>query len=334
MSFLKKLAFATAVAAVMAGAAVAPAMAQNMKIALVVKNLGNGFFDAANKGAQEAAAELGGVEVIYTGPTQATPEGQIDIINQLVSQKVNAIAISANDADALVPALQAAMNAGITVISFDSGVSKEGRQMNLLASATDLIGNQNLKMASDLLGGAGGDVAVLSATSTATNQNSWIEVMKRDAGNYAGLNLTTVVYGDDKQDKSYTEAKGLIDSNPNLKVIIAPTTVGIAAAAQYVTDQKLIGKVMVTGLGLPSEMIKHVQSGAAPQFALWNPIDLGYAATTIAFNLATKKETAKAGGELSMGKLGKVKLNDDLSGPMAPPFVFDAKNIEEFSKVY
>jgi rhamnose transport system substrate-binding protein len=334
MSLLKKLAVATAAATLLIGMAASGAMADNMKIALVVKNLGNGFFDAANKGAQEAAKEIGGIDVIYTGPTQATPEGQIDIINQLVSQKVNAIAISANDADALVPALQAAMKAGVTVISFDSGVSKDGRQMNLLASATQLIGDQCLKMASDLLKGEKGDVAVLSATSTATNQNAWIDVMKADIGKFPNLNLTTVVYGDDKQDKSYTEAKGLIDSNPNLKVIIAPTTVGIAAAAQYVEDNKLVGKVLVTGLGLPSEMINHVKSGAAPQFALWNPIDLGYAAVTIAYNIASGKEKPEAGGELSMGKLGKVKLDDDLSGPMAPPFVFDASNIDEFSKVY
>ena len=92
--------------------------------------------------------------------------------------------------------------------------------------------------------------------------------------------------------------------------------------------------MLVTGLGLPSEMLNHVKSGAAPQFALWNPIDLGYAATTIAYNLATGKEKATAGGELCMGKLGKVKLDDDLSGPMAPPFVFDASNIDEFSKIY
>ncbi|HET8726199.1 MAG TPA: substrate-binding domain-containing protein, partial [Alphaproteobacteria bacterium] len=165
MSIVRKLAFTTAIAAVMLGAAVPAAVADNMKIALLVKNLGNGFFDAANKGAEQAAKDLGDVDIIYTGPTQPTPEGQIDIINQLVSQKVNAIAVSANDADALVPALQRAMDAGITVISFDSGVSKDGRQMNLLASATDLIGDQNLKMADDLLNGQKGDVAILSATS-------------------------------------------------------------------------------------------------------------------------------------------------------------------------
>jgi len=333
MSILKRaLAMGAAAAAVLTLAS-GPASAETT-IALLVKNLGNGFFDAANKGAEEAATELGDVKIIYTGPTQATPEGQIDIINSLVAQGVNAIAISANDQDAVVPALKKAMDRGVTVISFDSGVAKAGRQMNLLASATKLIGDQCLKMASDLLNGQKGNVAVLSATSTATNQNAWIEVMQNDVGMYPDVNLTKVVYGDDKQDKSYTEAKGLIESDPDLKVIIAPTTVGIAAAAQYVEDAGLVGKVLVTGLGLPSEMINHVKSGAAPAFALWNPIDLGYAATTISYNLATGKEKAEAGGELSMGKLGKVKLDDDLSGPMAPPFVFDASNIDEFAKVY
>jgi rhamnose transport system substrate-binding protein len=331
MKFLKSLLVGSAMAFALAAH---PAAADNIKIALLVKNLGNGFFDAAAKGAKEAAAELGNVDIIYTGPDKATPEGQIDIINQLVAQGVNAIAVSANDADALVPALKKAMERGVTVISFDSGVSKDGRQMNLLASATQLIGDQNLKMASDLLKGQKGDVAILSASSTATNQNAWIEVMKADAAKYPNVNLVDTVYGDDNDDKSLAEAKGLIQKYPNLKVIIAPTTVGIRQASVVVEDQKLVGKVFVTGLGLPSEMITHVKSGASPAFALWNPIDLGYAATTIAYNLATKKETAKAGGELSMGKLGKVKLDDDLSGPMAPPFVFDASNIDQFSKVY
>jgi len=329
MKHLKYMALGMAVAL---GFAAQPASATTT-IALLVKNLGNGFFDAANKGAQQAAAELGDVKVIYTGPDQATPEGQIAIINSLIAQGVNAIAVSANDADALVPALKKAMAQKITVISFDSGVSKDGREMNLFASAPDQIGDQNLKMANDLLKEKG-DVAILSATSTATNQNAWIDVMKKDVAKYANVNLTTVVYGDDKQDKSYTEAQGLITSNPNLKVIIAPTTVGIAAAAQYVEDKGLVGKVLVTGLGLPSQMINHVKSGAAPEFALWNPIDLGYAAVTIAYNLATGKEKATAGGELSMGKLGKVKLDDDLSGPMAPPFVFDASNIDQFAAIY
>ena len=182
MSILKKTLAMGAAARRHAGARAGSASADTVKIALLVKNLGNGFFDAANKGAEEAAKELGDVQIIYTGPTQATPEGQIEIINSLIAQGVNAIAVSANDPDALVPALKKAMDRGITVISFDSGVSQDGRQMNLYASAPDQIGDQCLKMASDLLNGQKGNVAILSATSTATNQNAWIDVMKKDVG--------------------------------------------------------------------------------------------------------------------------------------------------------
>ncbi len=331
MSLLKKLAVATALTAVMLSA---PAAMGQTKIALVVKSLGNGFFDAANKGAQEAAKELGGVEVIYTGPTSATAEGQIEIINSLIAQNVNAIAISANDADALVPALKKAMERGITVISFDSGVAPEGRQLQLNASGTKLIGDTIIKMAADQLPD-GGDVAILSASSTATNQNAWIEAAKADLPTmFPKINLVDVVYGDDDSVKSTNEAKGLIAKYPNLKAIIAPTTVGVVAAAQVVTDMNLIGKVNVVGLALPSEFKQFIDNGSSTAAALWNPIDLGYSAIQIAFQLVNKTAEAKPGATISIGRVGSITLDDSLSADMAPPFEFNKGNIEEFSKIY
>ena len=117
MSVFKKLAASAALIGAMIST---PAFAQDdVRIAIVVKALGIGFFEAAAEGAEEAAAELGNVEIIYTGPTDTTAEGQIEVINALIAQQVDAIAISANDTDALVPALQRAMQRGITVISWD-----------------------------------------------------------------------------------------------------------------------------------------------------------------------------------------------------------------------
>ncbi|MBE0579641.1 rhamnose ABC transporter substrate-binding protein [Devosia sp.] len=328
MKLLKILAATTAVAVLLA----APAYAQT-RIALVVKSLGNGFFDAANKGAQEAAAELGDVEVIYTGPTAATAEAQIEVINSLIAQQVDAIAISANDPDALVPALQKAMERGIKVISWDSGVAPEGRQLHLNPSETALIGETIIKLAADYLP-EGGDVAILSASSTATNQNAWIEAAKAALPEkFANINLVAVVYGDDDSVKSTDEAKGLIASYPDLKAIIAPTTVGVVAAAQVVTDQNLIGKVNVTGLALPSEFKQFVDNGASQAVALWNPIDLGYAAVMLANDLVEGGEAAP-GATLSMGRMGELTLDDTNSGAMAAPFTFDKSNIEEFSKIY
>ena len=180
MSILKK---ALTTAALASALRATTAHAETMRIARVAKALGIGFFEAANKGAQEAATELGDVEIIYTGPTDTTAEGQIEVINSLIAQKVDAIAVSANDTDALVPTLKKAMDRGITVISWDSGVAPEGRQMQLNPSSSALIGNMIIKLAADNLPD-GGDVAVLSATTTSTNQNTWIEEMNKVAGNY------------------------------------------------------------------------------------------------------------------------------------------------------
>ncbi|WP_299694732.1 rhamnose ABC transporter substrate-binding protein [uncultured Tateyamaria sp.] len=310
------------------------ALAQdNMRIALVVKALGIGFFEAAAEGAEEAAKELGGVEIIYTGPTDTTAEGQIEVINALIAQGVDAIAVSANDTDALVPTLKKAMQRGITVISWDSGVAEEGRQMHLNPSSNALIGNMIIKLAADHLPD-GGDVAVLSATTTSTNQNIWIEEMTKVMGNYPGINVVSTVYGDDLADKSYREAQGLMQSFPDLDAIIAPTSVGIVAAAQAVADAGKIGEVNVTGLGLPSEMAGAIESGASQSFAIWNPIDLGYSAAMIAHALASGAAMAEPGAEISIGRVGSITLDDTNAAAMADPFVYDASNIEQFKSIF
>ncbi|MBP1807543.1 rhamnose ABC transporter substrate-binding protein [Rubellimicrobium aerolatum] len=304
-----------------------------VRIALVVKSLGNGFFEAANRGAEEAAAELGNVEIIYTGPTSTTAEGQIEVINSLIAQGVDAIAISANDPDAVVPALQKAMQRGITVISWDSGVAPEGRQMHLSPSSNELIGQTIIKLAADQLP-EGGQVAVLSATSTSTNQNIWIEEMNKVMGDYPNIEVVATVYGDDLADKSYRETQGLIQTYPDLDAIIAPTSVGIVAAAQAVADAGKIGQINVTGLGLPSEMAGAVESGASKSFAIWNPVDLGYATTMIAYHLAQGDATAEPGAAIPMGRIGTATLDDNNEAAMAVPFTYDASNIEEFKSVF
>lgn len=310
------------------------ALAQDpVRIALVVKSLGNGFFEAAARGAEEAAAELGNVEIIYTGPTTTTAEGQIEVINSLIAQGVDAIAVSANDPDALVPALSRAMERGITVISWDSGVAAEGREMHLSPSSNALIGQTIIKLAADHLP-EGGQVAILSATSTSTNQNVWIEEMMAVMGEYPDIEVVATVYGDDLADKSYREAQGLMQTYPDLDAIIAPTSVGIVAAAQAVADAGKVGQVNVTGLGLPSEMAGAIESGASQSFAIWNPVDLGYATTMLAYNLATDAATAEPGAAIGMGRMGEAILDENGEAAMSEPFTYDASNIEEFKGVF
>lgn len=309
--------------------------AADIRIGLVVKALGSGFFEAANTGAMEAAQEINdNIKIIYTGPVTPTAEGQIEIINSLISQKVDAIVISANDPDALVPILKKAQKRGIKVVSFDSAVAAPGRAVHLNPSSNELIGKINLDLA---LAGVKatnsdkGDFAILSATPTATNQNIWINEMKKMLPKYPQLNLVATVYGDDLADKSYRETQALIKTYPNLKVIVSPTTVGILAAAQAVTDMGKKGQIYVTGLGLPSELAGHVESGAVKSFAIWNPIDLGYAATMIAYNLIKGNASDT---EVSMGRMGTAKLDENGNAAMAEPFTYDSTNVKQFAEIF
>ena len=271
--------FKSVLAVALVAALTSPAMAAD-KIAFVVKSLGNGFFDAANQGAQEAAKELKNIEVIYTGPAKATAEGQIEIVNELIAQKL-------------------------------------------------------VKMTQQAIGSTG-EVAILSATAQATNQNIWIDEAKKVLAQpaYKGLKLVSVVYGDDQTDKSYREAQGLFKSYPNLKAIIAPTTVGVAAAAKAVQDEKKVGAIFVTGLGLPSEMAGHVKSGAVKSFAIWNPIDLGYSSIYAVSQFISGKVTGKPGEKVSLGRVGTVTLDANGEAAMSEPFTYDATNVEKFAKFF
>ncbi|MDK2980561.1 MAG: rhamnose transport system substrate-binding protein [Chloroflexota bacterium] len=302
---------------------------------LVPKNLGNPYFDTADAGAQEAAGELG-INVLYQGPATADATEQITLLNSLIAQNVCGLAIAADDSDALVPTGQAAMDAGIAVVTFDSAIAPAGRNFHINQAVLHDIGAIQIQMASELAGADGGEIAILSATSTAPNQNAWIEVMQSELEKeeYANLNLVEIVYGDDDDTKSYNEAQALFTKYPDLKVIIAPTTVGIAASARAVTDAGLIGQVFVTGLGTPNQMREYVKNGASPQFALWNPADLGYLSVYAMHALATGEIKGEVGESFSAGRLGDYTIEDDpdlgLNVLLGLPFVYNADNIDNF----
>lgn len=286
-------------------------------------------------GGLEAAKELGNVELIYQGPSTPTAEGQIEIIDSLIAQKVDAIAISANDVDALIPIAKKAMKAGIKVISFDSGVAEEGRILHLAPSGDEFIGRSQVKMIAGLIDYKG-EIAILSASSQATNQNSWIEWMKKELekADYKDMELVSVVYGDDLSDKSYREAMGLFKSHPNLRGIISPTTVGIAASGKALEDAGKAGKIELTGLGLPSEMKQYVKNGTCREMSLWNPIDLGYSATYIAYKLVKGDFDGKQGEVMKVGRMGDIRIGDGNVAIMSEPYVFNKDNIDKFAAIY
>lgn len=328
---LRRVLIAAACAAVLVACGKSgPQAPARTRVGIVAKSLGNGFFDAVHKGADEAGKELD-AEVIFVGPTTPTAEGQIETLNSLIAQRVDAIAVSANDPDALVPTLRKAIGRGIKVVSYDSAVAAEGRNAHLAPSSDPLIGETVVALTAELAPGGKGKFAVVSATPTSTNQNAWLAEMRKALAAHPGLEMVSVAYGDDVSDKSYREAVALLQQHPDLSVLVSISSVGIVASARAVQDQGLAGKVKVTGLGLPSELAGYVQSGVVPKFAIWNPVDLGYSTMQVATRLARGGDVTQP---VPTGRMGEVKFGADGVGAMSKPFIYDAGNVAEFAKIF
>ena len=305
--------------------------AEGKKIALVGKAAGNAFFEIAAKAFQETVeAEGGEVQVVY--PETATADAQIKVLDNLISQDFDAICISANDVNALQAKLEEAMDEGIKVSSFDSAPNKDSREIFVNQAGTKEVAQALMDAVLDISGGEG----------QSANQNAWIDAMKtimEGDEKYSKLELVDVVYGDDEPQKSTDQTAALLQNYKDLKVICAPTTVGIAAAAKYLQDNGSSCKL--TGLGLPSEMQEYTgddDSHSCPYFYLWDMQGLGKLSAYTTISLINGDITGAKDDKFTAGDLGDYTVTDADDGGtevvLGAPLKFDTSNIEEMAKLY
>jgi rhamnose transport system substrate-binding protein len=300
-----------------------------ISVTFLPKNLGNPYFDTSDKGGKTAVSEFGGT-FKEVGPDTASPDAQVPFINTAAQQGTKALVVSANDPKAIGSALNQARQAGTKVVTFDSDTEPQYRDLFVNQATADGIAKVQVDMASKLTGDSG-EIAILSAAANATNQNAWIKTMKdKYLPQHPNLKLVDVVYGNDDDQTSFDKTAALLQSHPNLKAIISPTTVGIAAAARYVSKSNYKGKVAVTGLGTPNQMRAYVKDGTVKEFALWNPEDLGYLAAYAAKALVDGTIKGNEGDKFKAGKLGEFTVGADHTVLLGAPYVFNASNIDKF----
>ncbi|POX48816.1 rhamnose ABC transporter substrate-binding protein [Streptomyces sp. Ru71] len=301
-----------------------------LTVGFLPKQVNNPYFTTADKGGRQALAELGS-KYKEVGPSSATDtSGQVSYVNTLTQQQVDAMAVSAQDPGALCTALKQAMSNGIKVVTYDSDTKTDCRNAFVSQASAEDLGRTEVQLLARQIGYKG-EIAILSAAQTATNQNTWIDFMKDELKDpkYKDVKLVKIAYGNDDPQQSFQQTQGLLQEHPNLKGIISPTTVGIKAAAQYLSGSKYRGKVELTGLGTPNDMRKYVKNGTVEAFELWDPAKLGDLAARAAVALASGQitgregETFKAGSTTyTIGKDGVISLGK--------PTVFDARNIDQY----
>jgi rhamnose transport system substrate-binding protein len=306
------------------------ALKKGLKVVSMPKQLGNPYEEIEHGGVKKALADLGGSDRIV-GPTNAGASSQVPLINSVVQQKPDALVIAGNDPNAVAPALKQAAQRGVKVVAMDSDVAPDARTVFINQAKSEEIGRSEVQMLGEQIGYKG-DIAILSATANATNQNTWIKYMKDELTKpkYKNMKLVKVAYGDDDDQKSFQETQGLISAYPNLKGIISPTTVGISAAGRYLSKSPKKGQIALTGLGTPNQMRKFVKDGTVKEFALWSPEDVGYLAGYAAAALASGQITGKPGESFKAGKLGSRTIGANGEIVLGPPTRFNKANIDQF----
>jgi rhamnose transport system substrate-binding protein len=303
-----------------------------VRIVYIPKNTGNPYFDPMIEGFRKAAEE-NGAEFTTVAPATADATSQLPLIKDQVQRGVNVLALSPNSPDALNPALREAMSRGITVVTVDCDTgAANARSACVLTVEPQTVGESQVELVGSLIDYKG-KIAILSATTDAPNQNSWIKVMKETLAKnpkYSQMQLVEVVYGNDEPQKSLTECETLLTKYPDLRGIISPTTVGIAAAAQCVETAGKADQVKVTGLGTPDQMRRFIKNGTVKAFALWSPYDEGYLASQVGYLIATGKAKPAPGTSFQAGTLGQRDFRDQSLVITGPPVTFTQQNIDQY----
>ncbi|MFJ8362172.1 rhamnose ABC transporter substrate-binding protein [Streptomyces sp. NPDC093984] len=304
---------------------------KGLTVGFLPKQVNNPYFTSADNGGKKALEELGS-KYKEVGPSSATDtSGQVSYVNTLTQQQVNAMAVSAQDPGALCTALKQAMSNGIKVVTYDSDTKPDCRNAFVSQASAEDLGRTEVQLLAQQIGYKG-EIAILSAAQTATNQNTWIGYMKDELKDprYKDVKLVKIAYGNDDAQQSFQQTQGLLQQYPNLKGIISPTTVGIKAAAQYLSGSKYKGKVKLTGLGTPNDMRQYVKNGTVEAFELWDPAKLGDLAARTAVALASGQITGKEGETFKAGDTTYTIGKDGVIN-LGKPTVFDSKNIDQFN---
>lgn len=301
---------------------------KNPTVVMIPKVIGSPYFDIAAEGAKNAGKDLG-IDVIYNGPTSGDAARQVNIIQDVMNKNVDAIIISPNDANAVMPALERASKRGIKILTYDADTAREsGRDLFVNQVSAEQLGRHIMDNIAKGIGEEG-EFAIITASLTAANQNTWIHWMKEQLKDkYPKINLVTVVPSEEDQQRAFIQTQNLVKAYPNLKAIAALSTVAQPGASQAIEQMGLNGKVKVYGLATPNGMRQYLKSGAAQSATLWEPEKLGYLSVVMAESLIRGKEIKDGDAIKNVGTIQYDSKTKTVI--MGPPMDFTAENVDKY----
>jgi ABC-type sugar transport system substrate-binding protein len=303
---------------------------QDIVIVDIPKLIGIGYFNATALGIQQAAEELGNVTATTDGSTTDSIDDQIQFIDNYITQGVNGILFAANDPVAISPVLQKALEAGIHVVGYDANSNPEARtwfvnqaEFNGIAKAViDSLAAEK---------GPDASFGIVTSSFTAPNQARWIaEMQAYQEKCFPEMTWLETVEAQEDPVLSFNQANTLINKyGEDIDGLLGMTSVATPSSADAVTQAGLCGEVAVIGLATPNAMKQYVNDGCVQSVVLWNPIDLGYAATYVMRAVVDGTLTPES-TSVEAGRLGTLQVVNGSEILLGAPFIFTSENINDF----
>ena len=285
-----------------------PAMAQDApKIATVVKIAGIQWFNRMEEGVKKYAADTG-ANAFQVGPAQADPQQQAALIEDMIAQGVNALAVIPMSPEALEPVLARAQAAGITVITHEAA-SQQNTTYDLEAFKNEDFGANLMEQMATCMGGEG-EYAVFVGSLTSQTHNQWVDgAIAYQKANYPKMTLV----GDknetfDDQQKAYEKAQEVLRAFPNVKGLQGSASTDVAGIGLAIEERGLADKTCVFGTSLPSIAGQYLETGAVDGIGFWDPSVAGYAINKLA-TMVMNGETVADGADLGLPGYEKIKLD-------------------------
>ena len=302
--------------------------------AIVMKSRGNWYNELASQG-YRSVIEDAGKNCLTLYPDEATAQEQVRLIRNLIHEQVDAIAVAANDVDALAPALREAREKGISVITLDADAQADSRSIYIKPVDAEKLGRALVRSACGICGGSG-QWCILSAGSRSANQNEWMYWMKKELeeAKYKDMRLVDIAFGEGVYDKAAKETERLLKNYPDVKVICSLSTEGIKAAADVVKKQGKEKTVKVIGLGLPSQMAEYIGDGEediCPVMYIWDPVEMGKVAGFVSMGLWSGDIEEQPGKDILLDNGAAYRISTGYDGGLeiisGEPIRIDKDNI-------
>jgi rhamnose transport system substrate-binding protein len=314
----------------MTAAVVTAAQAQDKpKVAFVPQIIGIPYFNAMEAGGTKAAAALG-VEFIYQGPVDTNPVDQLQIVQNLIDQGVNAVSVSVLDASSIAPVVEAAKANNVKLFTSDSDAPDSGRAVYVAQATDEGLG---FTIIDELVKRVGEDakIGIVSGEATASNLNAWIGFMKqRAAEKYPKLQLLEPQFAGGTAQRAAQIGADLIAANPDIKGLIAVASSTCPGVAQAIETAGKTGKIIGTGYCSPNTARAYLKSGAFGFTVLWDPAALGYLTVWAGKQLIDNKPFEASN---TIPGLSDPATYDAAKGILllGPPAIFTAENVDKFN---